>query len=151
MLSGDEVAALLDMRPLPEEGGLFVETHRDDHGTAIYYLLIAPEFSAMHRLPGAEVFHHYAGDPVSMLLLHPDGGVDEPVLGPDLAAGHRPQVVVPGGTWQGCSVQVRDAGWTLLGATMAPGFRQEDFAISAAAPLVERWPSAAQRIHQLTR
>jgi uncharacterized protein len=147
-LDGDAVAELLGLAPLPEEGGLYRQTHADAHGTAIYYLLIAPEFSALHRLPGAEVFHHYAGAPARMLLLHPDGAVEEPVLGDDLAAGQRPQVVVPGGTWQGCETL---GAWSLLGATMAPGYRDADFEVSPAAPLVDRWPAAAARIRRLTR
>lgn len=146
--SGADVAGLLGLESLPEEGGLFRQTHRDDHGTAIYYLLVAPEFSALHRLPGAEVFHHYAGPPARMLLLQPGGGIREPVLGDDLARGERPQVVVPGGTWQGCETL---GAWSLLGATMAPGYRDADFELSPAAPLVADWPQAAERIEALTR
>lgn len=147
-LPGTQVVELLGLEPLPEEGGLYRETFRDANGTAIYYLLVAPEFSAMHRLPGPEVFHHYAGAAARMLLLHPDGGVDEPVLGDDLVAGQRPQVVVPGETWQGCETLGE---WSLLGATMAPGFREEDFEIGAAGPLVQGWPAVADRITALTR
>jgi predicted cupin superfamily sugar epimerase len=102
----------------------------------------------MHRLPGVEVFHHYAGAPARMLLLHADGSVDQPVLGPDLEARQRPQAIVPGGTWQGCETL---GDWSLLGATMAPGYRDADFRVSPAAPLVTGWPSAADRIARLTR
>ncbi len=48
--------------------------------------------------------------------------VIEQVLGIDLAAGERPQIVVPAGWWQ----SARSLGeWTLVGCTVAPGF---DFA-----------------------
>ena len=48
--------------------------------------------------------------------------VVEQVLGADLAAGERPQIVVPANCWQ----TARSLGeWTLVGCTVAPGF---DFA-----------------------
>jgi predicted cupin superfamily sugar epimerase len=143
-----EVAVALGLRELPEEGGLFAETLADGYSTAIYYLLAAPAFSAMHRLDATEVFHFYAGAPARMLLLHPDGSASEPVLGTDLAAGARPQVVVPAGTWQGTSTT---GAWTLLGTTMAPGFAPERFELGHRAALAARWPAAAARIGELTR
>ena len=116
MVSWQEIVRELDLAPLPDEGGYFRRTHADAHASAIYYLLAVPDFSAMHVLTAAETYHHYAGAPLVMLLLHPDGRVERPVLGPDLAAGQRPQIVVPAGTWQGSS----PAGeWALVGATTA--------------------------------
>lgn len=147
-MTGDEVAELLGLAPLPEEGGLFAETFRDGHSTAIYYLLIPPDFSALHRLSTAEVVHHYAGAPTQMLLLGEDGTVDEAVLGPDLGAGERPQLTVPAGTWQGN----RSLGeWSLLGATVAPPFDPSMFEAGVAEELLAGWPQAAERITGLTR
>ena len=40
-------------------------------------------------------------------------------LGADLAAGERPQAVVPAGAWQAAE-SLGD--WTLVGCTVAPGF-----------------------------
>ena len=42
------------------------------------------------------MFHFYLGSPARMLQLWPDGTGKEVVLGPDLAAGQVPQLVVPG-------------------------------------------------------
>jgi uncharacterized protein len=114
---GERVAALLGLEPLPDEGGLFRRTHIDAHSSAIYFLLIAPDFSAMHRLTATETYHWYAGSPLRLLLLGDDGPVSEPVLGPDLTAGQRPQIVVPAGTWQGSS---STGEWSLVGTTTAP-------------------------------
>lgn len=147
-MTGEEVADLLGLTPLPEEGGLFIETFRDAHATAIYYLLVAPEFSALHRLSTAEVVHHYAGAPTQMLLLHEDGTVDEPVLGSDLSAGERPQLCLPSGTWQGNETLGE---WTLMGATVAPPFEPSMFEAGVADELVAGWPQAAERITALTR
>jgi predicted cupin superfamily sugar epimerase len=145
---GERVAALLGLEPLPDEGGLFRRTHIDEHSSAIYFLLVAPDFSAMHRLTATETYHWYAGAPLRLLLLGGDGRVAEPVLGPDLATGERPQIVVPAGTWQGSS----SAGeWTLVGTTAAPPFDWEGFELGERAALTAGYPDAARRIVALTR
>ena len=74
-------------------------------GTAIYYLLTAETFSEMHRVPTEEVFHFYLGGPVRMLQLFPGGAGREVVIGPDIAGGQQPQVVVPAGVWQGSRLE----------------------------------------------
>ena len=145
---GERVAELLGLEPLPGEGGLFRRTHIDAHSSAIYYLLLAPDFSALHRLSATETYHWYAGAPLRLLLLDADGQVTEPVLGPDLTAGQRPQVVVPAGTWQGSS----PAGeWSLVGTTTAPPFDWAGFELGERAALTARYPAAAERIAALTR
>src|ERR1700754_3992075 len=111
---GERMAALLGLEPLPDEGGLFRRTHIDAYSSAIYYLLMAPDFSALHRLGATETYHWYAGAPLRLLLLGADGRAGEVVLGPDIPAGQRPQVVVPAGTWQGSSPA---AEWSLVGTT----------------------------------
>ncbi|GAA1256692.1 cupin domain-containing protein [Pseudonocardia aurantiaca] len=145
---GERVAALLGLEPLPDEGGLFRRTHIDPHSSAIYYLLLAPDFSALHRLGATETYHWYGGAPLRLLLLHPDGGVAEPVLGPDVAAGQRPQIVVPAGTWQGSSP---GGEWSLVGTTTAPPFDWTHFELGERADLLARYPAAADRVAELTR
>jgi uncharacterized protein len=51
------------------------------------------------------------------------------VLGPDLAAGARPQLVVPTGAWQAAE-SLGD--WTLAGCTVAPGFAFKHFELAPA-------------------
>ena len=41
--------------------------------TAIYFLLPAGSFSALHRVESDEVWHHYDGDPVELYTLRDDG------------------------------------------------------------------------------
>ena len=57
-----------------------------------------------------------------------DGGQKREVrLGADLAAGERPQAVVPAGGWQ----QAQSLGaWTLVGCTVAPGFEFSGFELA---------------------
>src|SRR5262249_996461 len=108
MPTAQQIIALLDLKPLPREGGYYRETYRAPESlrerslcTAIYYLLTPDTFSALHRLPVDEIFHFYLGDPVQMVQLHPDGTGRILTLGPNLSAGQSPQVVVLGGVWQG--------------------------------------------------
>jgi predicted cupin superfamily sugar epimerase len=145
---GERIAALLGLEPLPDEGGLFRRTHIDAHSSVIYYLLLAPDFSALHALGAAETYHWYAGAPLLLLLLHPGGAVEEPVLGPDIAGGQRPQVVVPAGTWQGSSP---DGAWSLVGTTTAPPFDWRHFRLGERSDQTTRYASVTPRIAALTR
>ena len=148
LLGADEVAALLGLVPLPDEGGRWAQTVLDGDSSAIHYLLSDGDFSAMHRLDGPEVYHHYAGAPAVLLLLFADGSAAEVVLGDDLAAGQRPQVVVPAGVWQGSSTS---GAWTLLGTTMSPPYSDAGFTLGRREDLLADWPAAAGRITELTR
>jgi hypothetical protein len=144
--AGEEIARRLRLHPLPDEGGLFRETHRDAHSSSIYFMLLDGMVSALHRLNGHEVYHWYAGAPLRMLLLHPDGRVEQPLLGPDVAGGQQPQVHVPAGVWQGSS----SAGdWTLVGTTMAPSFDWTGFQLGEVDALVSTYPKVASRIRTL--
>ena len=146
-MTPDQVKAALGLVPLPHEGGWWTQTHLDEHSTAIYYFLEAGEYSALHRLAHPEIYHWYAGAPLELLVLHPDGTHKTPVLGPDLDAGQHPQLTVPARCWQGSS----PAGeWTLVGTTMAPGYRQEEFELGSRAELERSHPAAAERIQALT-
>jgi predicted cupin superfamily sugar epimerase len=156
----DRLIDMLGLEPHPKEGGYFRETYRSadsfepghpfdgarSHGTAIYYLLTHDTFSAMHRLPGDEIFHFYLGDPVELLMLYPDGKSELVLLGPDLE--HQTvQHVVPGGTWQGSRLAAGGA-WALMGTTMAPGFDYADYETGTLA-LTDAYPSRRGLIRQL--
>ncbi len=143
--------ASLGLSPLPAEGGWFRQTWRSPvevgarpAGTAIIALFTAEEFSAMHRLGATEVWHFYRGDPFRLLLLHPGGRDEEVVLGPGGAV----QAVVEAGTWMGGAPL---GAWSLVGATMAPGFVDEDFELGDRAALCAGWPARAADIERLTR
>lgn len=145
---GERIAARLGLEPLAREGGLYRRTHADAHSSAIYYLLLAPDFSALHRLAATEVYHWYAGAPLAFLLLDPDDGVTEPVLGPRLDRGQRPQLVVPARCWQGSNPL---GAWSLVGATSAPPFAWSGFELGGRVELALSYPQARHRIEALTR
>jgi len=167
MLTADQIRSLLKLAPHPIEGGYFVETYQSAlripkaglpagyagdrfAGTAIHYLLTPDTFSAMHKLPGDEIFHFYLGDPVEMLQLKPDGTGEIIVLGQDLAAGMRPQHTVPGGVWQGSRLRAGGS-YALLGTTMSPGFDYKDYETGARASLTQLYPAHSAMIASLTR
>lgn len=154
----------LGLLPHPSEGGYFRETYRASTSrpetpnggggvravsTAIYYLLTPRTVSAMHRLVSDEVFHFYLGDPVEQLHLLPDGTSRIVVIGTDIVAGERPQVVVPKGVWQGARLKPGGR-FALLGCTVAPGFDFADYEHGERAALSAAWPDRAETIAALT-
>jgi uncharacterized protein len=146
-LTFDDIRRLFSLRPQEDgEGTLIHQNLADGHSTAIVALTGGEHYSALHRLDATEVYHFYAGAPRRMLLLFPDGNIAEPVLGTDYAAGHRPQVVVPKGVWQGSR---SDGPWTLTGCTMAPGYRSSGFELADVEALVRQYPAAERRIRDL--
>ena len=167
-MTADEVKGLLRLAPHPREGGWYVRTYEASErveasgfadgryasarltATAIFYLLEVGTFSEMHRLRSDEVFHFYLGDAVEMLQLREDGSGQRVVIGTDLAAGERPQVVVERGVWQGSRL-VEGGAWALLGCTVSPGFEFEDYESGDRNALVGGWPEFAGMIGMLTR
>ena len=132
-LSASDVICLLALKPHPE-GGHFRETFRDAAAgaraasTAIYFLLARGERSHWHRVDAAEVWHHYAGAPLALAIAARERApIERVALGPDLAAGERPQAVVPAGAWQAAE-SLGD--WTLVGCTVAPGFEFQGFELA---------------------
>jgi uncharacterized protein len=158
-MTADEVKRVLGLAPHPREGGWYVRTWEAGEwvdvaqgvrrtSTAIYYLLEPGTFSEMHLLLSDEVFHHYMGGAVEMLQLLADGTSLRVVIGSDLEAGERPQVVVERGVWQGCRLVVEE-GWCLLGCTVSPGFEFEDYRSGRAEELVAGWPGEREMILKL--
>lgn len=118
----------LKLRPHPE-GGWYRETWRDlpkdgtrGCGSLIYFLLDKGESSRWHRIDATEVWHFYAGEPLLITLAQATGPKAEQMLGPDIAAGHTPQLVIPPGMWQSARAV---GGWTLVGCTVTPAFEFE--------------------------
>ncbi|MFG1249731.1 cupin domain-containing protein [Xanthobacter flavus] len=131
-LTAEAVIALLELQPHPE-GGFFRETFREkaaDGGrgasTAIYFLLRAGERSHWHKVDASEIWHWHAGAPLKLRIADA-GGKRDVMLGPDLAAGERPQGVVPPFAWQAAESL---GAWTLVGCTVAPAFDFSGFELA---------------------
>lgn len=167
-MKADDLIRMLGLQPLPWEGGYYRETWRAsvsipkdalpdaydgprDAGTAIYYLLTPDTVSQMHRLPSAETFHFYMGDPVEMLLLYPDGAGEVLTFGQDLEAGEFVQFTVPGNVWMGARLKPDGVeGYALMGTTVAPGFDFADLQMDDAGALADTYPDQAEIIRALS-
>ena len=159
----DALIKSLNLIPHPERG-YYSETYRapsqvesQAHGggrsasTAIYFLVTADQPSTfLHRLLSDEVFHRYDGGPLEILRLFPDGKWDVAVLGMNLDAGERPQIVIPAGTWFGTELRP-GISHCLVGCTVAPGFEFADFELAQGPELAERYPEVANRIRRMSR
>ncbi|KAK1287420.1 hypothetical protein QJS10_CPB19g01928 [Acorus calamus] len=187
MKRASEVAELLDLKAHPD-GGYYSETFRDSSiilsksllpnrykvdravSSAIYFLLPSGSFAYIHRIPCAESFHFYMGDPFTVLELRDDGKIVLTVLGTDLDAGHRPQYTVPPNVWFGLFPTMdvesyssdgsslikaprRDADhhYSLVGVICAPAFQFEDNVLATRAELLALAPHAEPFIQYLTR
>jgi predicted cupin superfamily sugar epimerase len=151
----------LGLGPHPERG-FYAETYRcatgvaTDRGTraastAIYFLLAAEHRATyLHRLRSDELFHLYEGGPLEVLLLAADGSSQVARLGRDLAAGERPQLVIPAGTWFGTELAA-GVELCLWGCTVAPGFDFADFELAQGPELAARYPTQAARIARMLR
>jgi len=195
MTRGGEAARwvrALGLRPHPE-GGWFRETYRAREtvhmaalpprfggaralGTCIYFLIERPQVSRLHRLRADEVWHLYAGGPLNLHLLLPDGeyrrlrlgmgaeGDAAATAGSTSACGLPPavgvagaaaaaigpfQAVVPAGCWFGASVD-EPGTFALAGCTLAPGFDEADFELGEREALLARFPQHAALIMALT-
>jgi predicted cupin superfamily sugar epimerase len=145
MLTAAEIIRLLDLKPHPE-GGHYRQTFRDSltyaspqagqgrvgaaraASTAIYFLLARGERSHWHRVDAVEIWHWHAGAPLELEIAAASGPRERIMLGNDLAAGERPQGIVPAHAWQAA----RSLGdWTLVGCTVAPGFEFATFELAS--------------------
>jgi predicted cupin superfamily sugar epimerase len=160
-----ELITRLGLAPHPERGH-YVETYRAPlvidgdglpHGapraasTAIYFLVTrAQPTTYLHRLRSDEVFHLYEGGPLDVLLLRDGAPGAVARLGTDVAAGERPQIVIPSGTWFAVELAI-GATHCLFGCTVAPGFDFADFELAQGPELAARFPAHAARIARMTR
>jgi uncharacterized protein len=156
----------LGLGPHPE-GGYFRQTYKAElvvpkaalpaeftgaraASTAIYFLLEGENFSAFHRLRSDEVWHFYAGDPLVVHGIEPDGRYFSILLGCDPDAGQVLQAVVPAGCWFASHVEDWNS-FAVVGCTVAPGFEFEDFEMGKREDLVRAYPQHRDLIERLTR
>lgn len=134
-------AADLGLRPHPE-GGWYAETYRHPAttetpggtrslGTGIYFLLQPGESSDWHRVIPDEMWLHHRGGPLRLWIGDTPETATEHVLGSDIAAGQRPQILVPGGSWQAAR-PVDEA--VLVSCVVVPGFDFADWELGGEAP-----------------
>src|SRR5262245_39680114 len=154
----DDLIRALDLAPHPE-GGYYREIWRgalrvqppDGRGdraalTSIYFLLPLDAISRWHRVRSDEVWHHYEGAPLELLLVPPgQNRLERARLGP-LDAGQQPVHCVPATAGQAA----RPLGsYAMVGCTVGPGFEFSDFELLSeqkgrAEALCEALPEASE-------
>jgi predicted cupin superfamily sugar epimerase len=166
MLTAERIIKLYNMKPLPGEGGYYVETYRSGemvakeslperydsdrpHGTAIFYLLTPDTHSNIHRLKSDEIYHFYLGDPIQLVLIHPNGTTKVLFLGHDIQAGQFVQAFVPAGMWQGAYL-LEGGEFALMGTTVTPGFDFSDTELGVRSELLKQYPQHRDFITRLT-
>ena len=155
-----EIQALIEhfhLTPLPVEGTLFTSTWRSAQqfgggkpfGTAMIGMYCDDPLSVsrFHRLPVDEAWHFYAGDPLRLILLYPDGSSRDVIMGNEPLKGQRVQFVVPAGVWQ--AGHMLDSGrFSLFGCTLAPGFTNDMFESGTREQLLPAYPDRADDIQR---
>ncbi len=157
------VARLIDyfhFEKLPAEGCLYRSSYRSalkgaDGGPAATAILglyceNPPSFSSFHCLSYDEVWHVYGGDPFILVLLRPDGGSEDVLMGSDPFLGQHLQFVVPAGWWQG-GYLLPGGRYALFGCTMAPGFTEACFEGGVPEELIRVYPERGADIRHLSR
>lgn len=156
----------LALEPHPE-GGYYRETYRAetslsagalpdrfdgarDAAALIYFLLPGDRYSALHRIRQDEAWHFYAGAPLTLHQIAPDGTYTTCTLGRAVEAGQHLHAVVPAGTWFGATV-TDEARYALAGCTTAPAFDFADFELADRAALLEAHPEHRAVVERLTR
>jgi hypothetical protein len=160
----------LNLLPHPE-GGYFKETYRSEeeigqdalgsqykgkrnHSTCIYFLLTTNMFSAFHKINQDEIWHFYEGGPLNLHIISPTGEYSKTVIGNNVLANERPQIVVKGGSWFAAdviNVTNETTAYSLVGCTVSPGFDFNDFDLAKQKELVELFPQHKIIIEKLTR
>src|SRR5436189_5711933 len=94
-------------------------------GSALYFMVTPGAPVRLHRIRNDQLYHYYLGDPLELFLLHAGGKAERVVVGPDLRAGHRVQLLIPGNTFHTAHVIGRRK-WFLGASTEWPGVEPTD-------------------------
>lgn len=140
----------LEMNEHPE-GGYFKEVVRsstlvelDDrrkrsHYSSIYFLLNDLNPSHFHRLKDDELWFYHAGESLTVHVILKSGEYIAHHLGLNLANNEKPQVLVPGGSIFGSTVDKVDS-YSLVSCVVSPGFDFEDFELFTQNELLTKYP-----------
>jgi len=166
MLQPQQLIQQYALQPHPE-GGWYKETYKSKEfieatalpirfggarsfSTAIYFLLEHGNFSAFHKIKSDECWHFYAGGPLQVYILQPNGVLDIITLGNNITEGQLFQYVVPANCWF-ASQPAPATSFSFVGCTVSPGFDFNDFEMADAVTLSTSYPQHAGIIKQLTR
>ncbi len=163
--TAEQIKAMLGLKPHPT-CGFVTETYRSPlkipgsalpkayegdrpYGSALYFLITSDAQIVLHRIRSDQLYHHYLGASLELLLLYPDGNGEVVSVGSDLGAGERPQLFIPGGTFH-TSRLAPGGDYALLASTEWPGVEPPDVEHGDAEALVEAYPDFGDKIRAFT-
>ncbi|WP_299787560.1 cupin domain-containing protein [uncultured Shewanella sp.] len=156
MQSADELIQALALEQHVEGGyyrSSFTSQSRFDDNRAlwssIYFLLRTGEVSHFHRLTADEMWYYHGGESLTIYMISEEGELTTAQLGMDLAAGERPQFLVPKGCIFGSAMN--RPGFSLVGCMVSPGFTFEDFELFSQENLLAQYPQHEEIIRRLSR
>lgn len=120
---------------LVPEGGFIHELYRGSliNGrpsySTILYQITEDGFSHMHRLAEDEIWFYHDGSSVEMLLIYEDHS-EIRLLGKDCERGECPQVLVPGGVWQGAHMKTPGE-YALVSTVVVPSYDEKHFTLGS--------------------
>lgn len=141
------------------EGGYFKQTYTADTvvnivgydkpryiSTAIYYMLVGDQFSALHRVKSDELWHHYKGGSLTLYAIH-NRKLSRIKMGK--SRGEASQVVIKANTWLAASLNDKKS-YCLLGCTVSPGFDYNDWELAERNELIKMYPQHRTIIERYT-
>ncbi|MGH8986526.1 MAG: cupin domain-containing protein [Acidimicrobiia bacterium] len=116
-------------------------------GSALYFEVTPDAPVHLHCIRNDQLYHRYLGDPLEVLLLYPDGSHAVEVLGGDVGAGEKLQLLIPSSTFHTARL-VAGGRWFLGASTEWPGVDPSDVVLGDADELGGRYRDAASLIRE---
>lgn len=117
-------------------------------GSGLYFLVVPGAPVRLHRIRNDQLYHYYLGDPLEVFLLHGDGRPERVVVGPDIRAGHRVQLMIPGNTFHTARLIGRER-WFLGASTEWPGVIPGDVEIGVLDEIAPKYPAVEADIRAI--
>lgn len=153
--------ALIDALALEPhvEGGYFRRTYTSNNQTdknqaslsCIYYLLTASNAIGHWHLNKSDIVHYFhTGNPLEYWLIDDTSSLKKIILGNDISQGHRPQLLVPGGTWKASRLLGNDH--ALISEAVTPAFDFTDMTLATEEMMKtsfpQHWPAIKAFVKQ---
>jgi predicted cupin superfamily sugar epimerase len=154
-----EIVKTLHMTAHPE-GGWFTEvytapeTYKSMAGVrplagSIYFLLNGKDVSHFHQLDCDEIWYYHEGSGMRLYLLDKDGSLKQMLLGPNLAKGQRPMVIIPAGKIFAAE-NIAPSSYTLISCMTTPKFNYKGWRLVGQAELLKLSPQQQALIKRLS-
>ncbi len=146
----------LQLESHPLEGGYFKRTYTSQMSiesgnnrraltSSIYYMLTDDQpIGYLHKNASDIVHFYHMGGAIRYLIISPEGMITEKILGPDIANGQLPQLLVRGGHWKAAQLCSGDYG--LISEAVSPGFDYADNTLANLAQIQQLFPHLVDQV-----